>query len=415
MTNRACTIQRVLNSCKHLGAVWRMSRRPGDRKGYPGPRGATSTLDPPWSMMARACSPPRSTTPNHRRTGPRGALPPVVAVVVTHDPGPVVRGDPRVPRRPDLPGPVGPGRRRRQRGGPHRPRRGGPARGLRPAARRQPRLRRGRQRGARRRSRAPPSTCSATTTSPSTPTPSAPSSRRRSAPTPASSGPKLVDWDDPGRLLPGRARRSTRPASSRPSPSRASSTRSSTTRCATCSSSPAAARSCAPTCSRRSAASTPASTYLGDDLDLCWRAHVAGARVLVVPAAAVRHLEALGQRRDVDDRRRLQARHRLRTVLTCYRPFHLRPGPAAGRGADRRSRRLRRWSPASPGRPPTWSAPGRGTCAGSARSGAKRKVDQADAQRPRQRGARAPGARQRPARPPSSAARSARATTASRP
>ena len=63
--------------------------------------------------------------------------------------------------------------------------------------------------------------------------------------------------------------------------------------------------------------------YLGEDLDLCWRAHVAGARVLVVPSAQVRHLEALGLRRDVDDRRRLQARHRLRTVLACYRPFHL--------------------------------------------------------------------------------------------
>ncbi|HEY6532614.1 MAG TPA: glycosyltransferase family 2 protein [Acidimicrobiales bacterium] len=52
----------------------------------------------------------------------------------------------------------------------------------------------------------------------------------------------------------------------------------------------------------------------GEDLDLCWRAHVAGARVVVAPGARVAHLEALGQRRPVDDRRRLQQRHRLRSM-----------------------------------------------------------------------------------------------------
>ncbi len=62
--------------------------------------------------------------------------------------------------------------------------------------------------------------------------------------------------------------------------------------------------------------------YLGDDLDLCWRAHLLGARVLIGPAARVRHLEALGERRPVDDRRRLLARHRLRTTLVAYGPFH---------------------------------------------------------------------------------------------
>ncbi len=58
--------------------------------------------------------------------------------------------------------------------------------------------------------------------------------------------------------------------------------------------------------------------YLVDDVSLCWRARLAGARVIVAPAARVRHLEALGTRRPVDDRRRLQARHRLRMVLSCY-------------------------------------------------------------------------------------------------
>lgn len=57
--------------------------------------------------------------------------------------------------------------------------------------------------------------------------------------------------------------------------------------------------------------------YLLDDVSLCWRTHLAGARVIVAPAARVRHLEALGHRRPVDDRRRLQSRHRLRVVLSC--------------------------------------------------------------------------------------------------
>lgn len=65
----------------------------------------------------------------------------------------------------------------------------------------------------------------------------------------------------------------------------------------------------------------PGIDYLSDDLDLCWRARVAGARVIVAPAARVAHLEALGVRRPVDDRRRLQMRHRLRTVLVCYTPL----------------------------------------------------------------------------------------------
>lgn len=58
--------------------------------------------------------------------------------------------------------------------------------------------------------------------------------------------------------------------------------------------------------------------FHGEDLDLCWRAHVAGARVVVVPEATVAHLEALGQRRVIDDRRKLQMRHRLRTMRICY-------------------------------------------------------------------------------------------------
>jgi GT2 family glycosyltransferase len=61
---------------------------------------------------------------------------------------------------------------------------------------------------------------------------------------------------------------------------------------------------------------------LGDDVDLCWRSHTLGARVMIAPSARVRHLEALGERRPVDQRRRRFARHRLRTTLVCYRPWH---------------------------------------------------------------------------------------------
>lgn len=58
-----------------------------------------------------------------------------------------------------------------------------------------------------------------------------------------------------------------------------------------------------------------------DDVSLCWRARVAGARVVVAPDARVRHREAAGERADVIDGRRHAARHRLRIVLSCYGPL----------------------------------------------------------------------------------------------
>ncbi len=59
----------------------------------------------------------------------------------------------------------------------------------------------------------------------------------------------------------------------------------------------------------------PGIKVLGEDLDLCWRAHVAGARVIVVPGAKARHRENMDERVNQRERRRLLARHRLRTVL----------------------------------------------------------------------------------------------------
>ena len=90
---------------------------------------------------------------------------------------------------------------------------------------------------------------------------------------------------------------STASARSTRSPSRASTTRSSTTPCATCSSCRRPACSSAPTCSGPSAGSTSGISFHGDDVDLCWRAHLSGARVVVAPQARVRHREELTVRR----------------------------------------------------------------------------------------------------------------------
>ena len=82
----------------------------------------------------------------------------------------------------------------------------------------------------------------------------------------------------------------------------------------------------------------PAIVAMGEDLDLCWRAQVAGARIVVAPAARVRHRQELagGTRaldplllsdRAGDDRhpvtlQGLQRRHELLAVLKCYGRFH---------------------------------------------------------------------------------------------
>ena len=69
----------------------------------------------------------------------------------------------------------------------------------------------------------------------------------------------------------------------------------------------------------------------GEDVDLSWRARLVGARVIVVPAAKVRHLEATrsGRRPGSDAQAAIDSRHRkaeanrLRTLITCYRWFDL--------------------------------------------------------------------------------------------
>lgn len=77
---------------------------------------------------------------------------------------------------------------------------------------------------------------------------------------------------------------------------------------------------------------------MGEDLDLCWRAQVAGARIIVAPDARVRHLETLaggarplettllGEQEDLHrpvTLQELQRRHELLAVLKCYSGSHL--------------------------------------------------------------------------------------------
>ncbi|MFN5605078.1 MAG: glycosyltransferase, partial [Actinomycetes bacterium] len=56
--------------------------------------------------------------------------------------------------------------------------------------------------------------------------------------------------------------------------------------------------------------------FHGEDLDLCWRAHLMGARVVVAPAARVRHRGGLRDRRPDLSYVAMDARHRLSTVAS---------------------------------------------------------------------------------------------------
>ena len=75
----------------------------------------------------------------------------------------------------------------------------------------------------------------------------------------------------------------------------------------------------------------PLIPVLGEDLDICWRAQVAGARIVVAPGAVVAHREtiatgqravtAVGTRRA--SRQDLQRRHQLLVVCTAWGPISL--------------------------------------------------------------------------------------------
>ena len=60
----------------------------------------------------------------------------------------------------------------------------------------------------------------------------------------------------------------------------------------------------------------PSLSFHGEDVELCWRIHHSGARVVVAPSARVRHREELARRRSDLNHARLAAQHRMRTVAT---------------------------------------------------------------------------------------------------
>ncbi|KLR62391.1 putative glycosyltransferase [Actinobacteria bacterium IMCC26207] len=64
--------------------------------------------------------------------------------------------------------------------------------------------------------------------------------------------------------------------------------------------------------------------YFGEDIDLCWRAHVAAATVHLCPSVAVGHREDFEQRRGSEERsERLALRHEARMMLSNYELFRL--------------------------------------------------------------------------------------------
>ena len=66
----------------------------------------------------------------------------------------------------------------------------------------------------------------------------------------------------------------------------------------------------------------PAMDLLGEDLDLSWRAQVVGARIVAAPAAVIRHRQASDGERPIPDHRLQLNRHQVRSMLTCYGRFH---------------------------------------------------------------------------------------------
>ena len=60
----------------------------------------------------------------------------------------------------------------------------------------------------------------------------------------------------------------------------------------------------------------PAIDLYGEDVEFCWRVHHSGARVIVAPRARARHRSDLAARRPDLNHTRIAARHRLRTVTT---------------------------------------------------------------------------------------------------
>ncbi|MEY4067908.1 MAG: hypothetical protein RLZZ332_244 [Actinomycetota bacterium] len=62
---------------------------------------------------------------------------------------------------------------------------------------------------------------------------------------------------------------------------------------------------------------SPSIPFFGEELEFCWRVHLLGARVLVNPSAVARHRGAFAARMFLPSADARAARHRVRTVLSC--------------------------------------------------------------------------------------------------
>ena len=66
----------------------------------------------------------------------------------------------------------------------------------------------------------------------------------------------------------------------------------------------------------------PDMSYCYEHIDMCWRARTVGARVMVAPSAVVRHRQQLVERVSRTRMEGLWRRHRVRTLLSVYGPWH---------------------------------------------------------------------------------------------
>ena len=142
-------------------------------------------------------------------------------------------------------------------------------------------------------------------------------------------GPKLVDWDDPGLLqhvgmgvdrtgevdrivLPGERDQEQHDAVS-------------DVFCV-----PSACMLVRADVFRAAGGFSPDIDFGGEEIDLCWRVHLTGGRVMVVPSAVARHREAFATRsahanNEPIDLVELRERHRVQTVLAATSPSRLVP------------------------------------------------------------------------------------------
>ena len=70
---------------------------------------------------------------------------------------------------------------------------------------------------------------------------------------------------------------------------------------------------------------SPEIDFGGEEIDLCWRVHLTGGRVMVVPSAVARHREGFDERNPDVDLAALRERHRVQTVLAATAPSRLAP------------------------------------------------------------------------------------------